>query len=187
MVMQFGQFVDHDVALSPFNEEMDCCSDAAWDSKEAEDCFTIHIPRNDPFTAGLGRSSVVLVEDLDHSSPRPTKICIAVMHSKAECWSLVHPMPCQPHDIGSRRQRVILDYGEFAVQHDNDNWSLVMTDQDLLNTSGRKPCQNLVRSDPAPKMPDCSPGPRQQMNQITSWLDSSNVYGSDDITANLLR
>ena len=62
-----------------------------------------------------------------------------------------------------------------------------MTDQDLLNTSGRKPCQNLVRSDPAPKMPDCSPGPRQQMNQITSWLDSSNVYGSDDITANLLR
>ena len=96
MVMQFGQFVDHDIAHVPFNEDLNCCSDAAWNSdKEADDCFTIHIPKNDTFAQGRDR------------------------------------------------------------------------------------CQNFVRSDAAIRI-DCSPGPKQQINQITSWLDNSNVYGSDE-------
>ena len=122
MLMQFGQFVDHDVAHVPFNEELDCCTDAAWDSKEAEDCFTIHIPSNDPFA--YGRSSVDAVEDLDHSSPRPTKRCIVVMHhSTADIWCIqchVNHMTLAAAGRGS-----FVDYGEFAeiitIQHDYDN------------------------------------------------------------------
>ncbi|CAG0898518.1 unnamed protein product [Darwinula stevensoni] len=47
-------------------------------------------------------------------------------------------------------------------------------------------CMNFVRSLPAPR-PDCSFGPREQMNQITSWLDGNSVYGSDDDAAKKLR
>ena len=34
---------------------------------------------------------------------------------------------------------------------------------------------------------DCHAGPRETINQITHWLDSSNIYGSSDETANDLR
>jgi len=42
---------------------------------------------------------------------------------------------------------------------------------------GSKSCMNLVRSTPAPAL-DCSVRYREQVNQITHWLDSSQVYGS---------
>ena len=109
MVMQFGQFVDHDIAFVPFNEELNCCSDGAWNKlseEEAESCFTIHIPANDSFAQGS---------------------------------SLKDPR-----------------------------------------------CQNFVRSNCAIRL-DCSIGPAQQVSQITSWLDNSNVYGSEDEVSNSLR
>ena len=43
---------------------------------------------------------------------------------------------------------------------------------------GRSRCMNLVRSVPAPDL-DCKVKYRDQVNQITHWLDASNIYGSD--------
>ena len=50
----------------------------------------------------------------------------------------------------------------------------------------QKSCMNFVRSDCAPRL-DCSPGPMEQINALTHWLDSSNVYGSDEEEARELR
>jgi len=47
-------------------------------------------------------------------------------------------------------------------------------------------CMEFVRSMPAPRQ-GCNFGPREQVNQITAWLDGSNVYGSDDAEAAKLR
>ena len=47
-------------------------------------------------------------------------------------------------------------------------------------------CMNFVRSMPAPQL-SCSFGYGEQMNQITHFLDSSNVYGSDDEDVKNLR
>ena len=42
---------------------------------------------------------------------------------------------------------------------------------------GQKTCMNFVRSTPGPAL-DCSLRYREQMNQLTHWLDLSQVYGS---------
>ena len=47
-------------------------------------------------------------------------------------------------------------------------------------------CLEFVRSSPAASR-DCSLGPRDQMNQITSYLDASSVYGSTDDETDELR
>ena len=56
---------------------------------------------------------------------------------------------------------------------------------DSLARDGRR-CINFVRSVTGPSL-DCQPGPIQPLNQITHWLDSSNVYGSTPQVAADLR
>ena len=47
-------------------------------------------------------------------------------------------------------------------------------------------CMNFVRSMVAMRL-DCLPSSMDQLNQITHWIDGSNIYGSDDETARNLR
>eukprot|EP00057_Strongylocentrotus_purpuratus_P008822 XP_011663296.1 PREDICTED: ovoperoxidase [Strongylocentrotus purpuratus] len=49
-----------------------------------------------------------------------------------------------------------------------------------------KPCMSFVRSLPSPAI-DCQPGPRQQLNQVTSFLDGSQIYGTSQAEADFLR
>ncbi len=112
------------------------------------------------------------------------------------------------NDVPSRRNTVLLMvFGQF-VDHDVDH--VPVENLNCCNDAGgfadaafsqarcfpikipvgdpffRKSCMNFVRSDCAPRL-DCSPGPLEQVNQITHWLDSSNVYGSDEEEARELR
>jgi len=49
MVMQFGQFLDHDMALTPEVVVEGCC-----EHPQQEDCFPIYIPNKDPFYSTRG-------------------------------------------------------------------------------------------------------------------------------------
>ena len=54
----------------------------------------------------------------------------------------------------------------------------------LVPVLGR--CINFVRSVAVDNL-ECSGGPIEQLNQITHWLDSSNVYGSSPFRATTVR
>ncbi|XP_078703752.1 uncharacterized protein LOC144928896 [Branchiostoma floridae x Branchiostoma belcheri] len=98
MVMQFGQFLDHDITLTPnFQEEGLVCSCDTDD----EHCFNINVPSDDPDFAG-------------------------------------------------------------------------------------RPCLPFARSLSSPNE-GCHLGRRQQLNQITAFVDASNVYGSSDEEIEELR
>ena len=96
MLTQWGQFLDHDITLTPENEVHDCCT-----ANSEDECFPIFISASDPFYSDKSLN------------------CLEFSRSVAYCEE--------------------------------------------------------------------NGGARQQLNGITSFIDASNVYGSDDFTAAALR
>ena len=63
---------------------------------------------------------------------------------------------------------------------------IIVDENDSFYNFHRLTCLNFVRSSPAPHK-ECALGPRDQINQITSFIDASNVYGSTRESRNSLR
>ncbi|CAG7716875.1 unnamed protein product, partial [Allacma fusca] len=87
------------------------------------------------------------------------------------------------HDIASSAQSTGLngtaiacckDGKLLATQHP-ECFPLPISYSDSFYASKGQSCMNFVRSAPAPI---CQFGPREQFNQITSYLDASTLYGS---------
>jgi len=103
LVMQMGQFIDHDITHTPNHAKKCCNKDGSFPSSfDSNKCFPIEVPADDPF------------------------------------WT------------------------------------------------GRLRCMDLARSLSSPNL-KCEIDTRQQMNQITHWLDASNIYGSSDFENQPLR
>ena len=54
MQMQFGQFLDHDITLTPESEAKGCCTNQGLSGVFARDCFPINFACNDPTFSNLG-------------------------------------------------------------------------------------------------------------------------------------
>jgi len=54
MVMQFGQFLDHDITLTPKDEETDCCKTS---DLQSGDCLVIPIPSADRFYSWINETA----------------------------------------------------------------------------------------------------------------------------------
>ncbi len=52
MVMQFGQFLDHDITLTPEADEAEGCCEATLATLHNEDCLAIPVGPADPFVIG---------------------------------------------------------------------------------------------------------------------------------------
>merc|ERR1712001_293296 len=98
MVMQFGQFLDHDITLTPKDESLNCCTEPGLSNPK---CFTIPIPARDRFYSWVNLTAT---------------------------------------------------------------------------------CLNFVRSTPVCQRPE-----REQYNELTAFVDGSNVYGSSEEHASVLR
>lgn len=109
--VQMGQFIDHDITLSPEIEDVECCKN---DSKGRPWIFPS-------------------VNDI--------------------------PDKCTP----------------IQIPDDDPRWR------------GSRTCFNMPRSAPALQIPDCQAGFHDQMNALTTWLDNSNVYGSNEKDLNDIR
>jgi len=106
LVMQMGQFVDHDITHTPNYNQVCCSKKTPWPGRDdPERCFPIRVPEDDPFWSGRDR---------------------------------------------------------------------------------KRDCLSFSRSLPSPGL-KCSLEFRQQMNQITHWLDASNIYGSSQKMTRALR
>ncbi|XP_043188450.1 peroxidase-like [Amphibalanus amphitrite] len=100
------------------------------------------------------------------------------------------------HDLTSSAQargfngsvpRCCLDGRELPVDERHpDCMPINIPTYDPFYSRFNQTCMEFVRSSPAPR-PDCTLGPRDQINQITSYLDASNVYGSSDEEMTQLR
>ncbi|XP_071451651.1 salivary peroxidase/catechol oxidase-like [Hetaerina americana] len=79
----------------------------------------------------------------------------------------------------------------MAISHSSnlrhpDCYPIAIPGDDLFFKQFREKCMEFVRSLPAPR-PQCNFGPREQMNQVTGYIDASNVYGSSLSSQRKLR
>ena len=67
ILMQFGQFIDHDISLSPEHENFDCCNNPQpGDPKHDHECMAIPIPTNDKFYSQFNQTCMELTRSVPH-------------------------------------------------------------------------------------------------------------------------
>ena len=74
MAVTFGQFLSHDISLSPDTKvNEDCCTQHERNATTKDpNCFEIHVPLDDPFYSTFNKSCFHLTRSVPHSSSTPS-------------------------------------------------------------------------------------------------------------------
>jgi len=76
--------------------------------------------------------------------------------------------------------------GAFPATFDAEKCSPIKLERNDPFWQGRKTCMNFARSLSSPSL-KCGLQTREQLNQITHWMDGSNIYGSTEEDAQYLK
>ncbi|BET01861.1 Animal haem peroxidase [Nesidiocoris tenuis] len=96
--------------------------------------------------------------------------------STAAVWAQIvsHDLSLTPQMTGYNGERLRCCGVEFSDFHP-ECFPIRLPEGDPIHGSSR--CQEYTRSATAPRK-DCTLGPREQLNEATSFLDASNLYGT---------
>lgn len=179
MTAMFGQFLDHDLTLTPegeIEEHGECCTQEALRGDFEEPCFPIVLPRSDTFfrdvsqteVSGIGIWYLQCVPDISSTdkvipvlgsgwNDRKTRSCIS-----NPCYLLI--LNPSHQNVGSSRE-----------------------DEDVDEVYQENTCTTLLELTRSEAWCEGNSRVRHQFNGITAFVDGSGVYGSDDETAHMLR
>uniref|UniRef100_A0A0K8SGF7 Peroxidasin n=3 Tax=Lygus hesperus TaxID=30085 RepID=A0A0K8SGF7_LYGHE len=103
----------------------------------------------------------------------------------AAVWAQIvsHDLSLTPQMVGYNGERLRCCGVDFSDFHP-ECFPIRLPDRDPVHGSAR--CQEYTRSATAPRK-DCTLGPREQLNEATSFLDASNLYGTSTADSETLR
>jgi len=150
----------------------------------------ILLPEYAPGTLDLPRKSNV--RNIELPSARMVSNALSQGDNKADTDNTILVMQMGQfidHDITHTPNHGIQCCGSrsaFPATFDAEKCSPIRIFKDDPFWRGRKTCMNFARSLSSPGL-KCELSTREQMNQITHWIDGSNIYGSTTEEAMYLR
>ena len=119
MAVFFGQFMDHDISLSPEHEaEESCCTQDNNSTGRDSECFEIQLPPNDPFYSPLGQTCMHLTRSLPHcSSGWPPSI---IREQQNVITAFLDASNVYGSDAERSRRLRTMVRGQLKVTHENN-------------------------------------------------------------------
>jgi len=126
--------------------------------------------------------------------PSPRKISIKIHKDVSRPSSTITLMLMQwgqflDHDLTATSTTRLFNHSVpkcCHVEQSHPDCFPIEIDLDDPYFNGTSTCMEFVRSSPSPRH-ECALGPREQLNQLTSWLDGSVIYGSTEEDLRHLR